>query len=241
MTMRGWHFGSICTMRWWCTYGDLANSLQLYSLSSYNEELNVGEICYLEHLWRYFIHLQAYLAYGVPRSDIKLFSLMQKVCSKTWSLLIEIVFPLNDTSCKWHATNFIIPFFWCFMSNIGSLSEELNCCTSFYSRLHIQSEGIHSVLLSLNMLFWRWDHQTTGHRWYGNCQSSFWDSCLFWLPFVHHIQTVDSFLCLLFKALLLALQKIKVPEEQKKFCIAAPESLLTFALSCGMYSSPAVS
>jgi hypothetical protein len=42
-------------------------------------------------------------------------------------------------------------------------------------------------------------------------------------------------------ALLLALQKMKVPEEQKKFCIEAPEPLLTFALSCGMYSSPAVS
>ncbi|CAL5040376.1 unnamed protein product [Urochloa decumbens] len=41
-------------------------------------------------------------------------------------------------------------------------------------------------------------------------------------------------------ALLLALQKIKVPEEQKKFCIEAPEPLLTFALSCGMYSSPAL-
>ncbi|WVZ78614.1 hypothetical protein U9M48_026297 [Paspalum notatum var. saurae] len=41
-------------------------------------------------------------------------------------------------------------------------------------------------------------------------------------------------------ALLLALQKMKVPEEQKKFCIGAPEPLLTFALSCGMYSSPAV-
>ncbi|CAN6215711.1 unnamed protein product [Urochloa humidicola] len=41
-------------------------------------------------------------------------------------------------------------------------------------------------------------------------------------------------------ALLLALQKIKVPEEQKKFCIETPEALLTFALSCGMYSSPAV-
>ncbi|XP_071683571.1 uncharacterized protein [Lolium perenne] len=39
-------------------------------------------------------------------------------------------------------------------------------------------------------------------------------------------------------ALLLALQKIKAPEEHKKFCISAPEPLLTFALSCGMYSSP---
>ncbi|VAI78905.1 uncharacterized protein LOC125524043 [Triticum urartu] len=41
-------------------------------------------------------------------------------------------------------------------------------------------------------------------------------------------------------ALLLALQKIKSPEDQRKFCISTPEPLLTFALSCGMYSSPAV-
>ncbi|KAM0842980.1 hypothetical protein ACQ4PT_058009 [Festuca glaucescens] len=32
----------------------------------------------------------------------------------------------------------------------------------------------------------------------------------------------------------------KGTEEHKKFCISAPEPLLTFALSCGMYSSPAV-
>jgi hypothetical protein len=55
------------------------------------------------------------------------------------------------------------------------------------------------------------------------------------------MQTDDTFFCALFKALLLALQKIKAPEEHKKFCISAPEPLLTFALSCGMYSSPAVS
>jgi hypothetical protein len=55
------------------------------------------------------------------------------------------------------------------------------------------------------------------------------------------MQTADSCPCILFKALLLALQKIKAPEEQKKFCIGAPEPLLTFALSCGLYSSPAVS
>ncbi|KAF7103274.1 hypothetical protein CFC21_104279 [Triticum aestivum] len=41
-------------------------------------------------------------------------------------------------------------------------------------------------------------------------------------------------------ALLLALQKIKSPEDQRKFCISTAEPLLTFALSCGMYSSPAV-
>lgn len=39
-------------------------------------------------------------------------------------------------------------------------------------------------------------------------------------------------------ALLLALQKIKAPEEHKKFCISAPEPLLTSALTYGIYSSP---
>jgi hypothetical protein len=55
------------------------------------------------------------------------------------------------------------------------------------------------------------------------------------------MKTDDCCFCVLFKALLLALQKIKAPEEHKKFCISTPEPLLTFALSCGMYSSPAVS
>jgi hypothetical protein len=32
------------------------------------------------HVEHFSIHLQAYPAYGVPRSDIKLFSLMQMVC-----------------------------------------------------------------------------------------------------------------------------------------------------------------
>ncbi|KAJ4844289.1 hypothetical protein Tsubulata_022336 [Turnera subulata] len=41
-------------------------------------------------------------------------------------------------------------------------------------------------------------------------------------------------------ALVLVLQKFKVSEELKKFCIDQPEPLLAFALSCGMYSSPAV-
>ncbi|KAF8025159.1 hypothetical protein BT93_F2103 [Corymbia citriodora subsp. variegata] len=41
-------------------------------------------------------------------------------------------------------------------------------------------------------------------------------------------------------ALLLALHKLKVSEEQRKFAIDLPEPLVAFALSCGMYSSPAV-
>ncbi|RVW28661.1 hypothetical protein CK203_036866 [Vitis vinifera] len=41
-------------------------------------------------------------------------------------------------------------------------------------------------------------------------------------------------------ALLLALHKFKVSEEQKKYSIEHPEPLITFALSCGMHSSPAV-
>ncbi|KAK1587642.1 hypothetical protein Q3G72_015272 [Acer saccharum] len=41
-------------------------------------------------------------------------------------------------------------------------------------------------------------------------------------------------------ALLLALHKLKVSEEQRKPAIDAYEPLVAFALSCGMYSSPAV-
>ncbi|XP_054780422.1 uncharacterized protein LOC129288088 isoform X2 [Prosopis cineraria] len=41
-------------------------------------------------------------------------------------------------------------------------------------------------------------------------------------------------------ALLLAVQKFKVSEEQRKFAIDNHEPLVAFALSCGMYSSPAV-
>ncbi|KAL0683886.1 hypothetical protein Bca4012_050734 [Brassica carinata] len=41
-------------------------------------------------------------------------------------------------------------------------------------------------------------------------------------------------------ALLLAIHKLKVSEEQRKASIDTHEPLLAFALSCGMYSSPAV-
>ncbi|KAG8638165.1 uncharacterized protein LOC110631126 isoform X1 [Manihot esculenta] len=41
-------------------------------------------------------------------------------------------------------------------------------------------------------------------------------------------------------ALLLALHKLKISEEQRKSAIDAHEPLVAFALSCGMYSSPAV-
>lgn len=41
-------------------------------------------------------------------------------------------------------------------------------------------------------------------------------------------------------ALLLALHKLKVSDEQRKSVIDTYEPLVTFALSCGMYSSPAV-
>lgn len=42
------------------------------------------------------------------------------------------------------------------------------------------------------------------------------------------------------QALLLALNKLKVSEEQRKFAVDVSEPLVAFALSCGMYSSPAV-
>ncbi|XP_020518817.1 uncharacterized protein LOC18427447 isoform X1 [Amborella trichopoda] len=41
-------------------------------------------------------------------------------------------------------------------------------------------------------------------------------------------------------ALVLALHKSKIPEEQSKYAVESAEPLVAFALSCGMYSSPAV-
>ncbi|XP_058228216.1 uncharacterized protein LOC131336402 isoform X12 [Rhododendron vialii] len=41
-------------------------------------------------------------------------------------------------------------------------------------------------------------------------------------------------------ALLLALHKLKVLEEQRKYAIDSSEPLVAFALSCGLYSSPAI-
>ncbi|KAJ4958193.1 hypothetical protein NE237_025304 [Protea cynaroides] len=94
--------------------------------------------------------MHAYLAYGVPRSDLKLFSLMQKAAY-----------------------------------TVGGHS--------------FNAAAIEYVILKMK-------------------------------PPVHRPQI----------ALLLALHKLKVSEEQRKFSIDTFEPLVVFALSCGMYSSPAV-
>ncbi|XP_077240838.1 uncharacterized protein LOC143881577 [Tasmannia lanceolata] len=94
--------------------------------------------------------MHAYLAYGIPRSDIKLFSLMQKVAY-----------------------------------TVGGHS--------------FSAVDIEYIILKMK-------------------------------PPVHRPQI----------ALVLALHKFKNSEELRKYSIDSPEPLLTFALSCGMYSSPAV-
>lgn len=94
--------------------------------------------------------MHAYLAYGVPRNDLKLFSLMQKAAY-----------------------------------TVGGHS--------------LSAAAIEYVLLKMK-------------------------------PPVHRPQI----------ALLLALHKLKITEEQRKFAIDANEPLVAFALSCGMFSSPAV-
>ncbi|XP_072953095.1 uncharacterized protein [Typha angustifolia] len=94
--------------------------------------------------------MHAYLAYGVPRSDIKLFSLMQKACY-----------------------------------TVGGQS--------------VSAAEIEYVILKMKA------------------------------P-VHRPQL----------ALILALHKFKITEEHRKYSIDNPEPLAVFALSCGMFSSPAV-
>ncbi|XP_058113416.1 uncharacterized protein LOC131256560 isoform X2 [Magnolia sinica] len=94
--------------------------------------------------------MHAYLAYGVPRSDLKLFSLMQKAAY-----------------------------------TVGGYS--FNAATIEYAILKMK-------------------------------------------PPLHRPQT----------ALLLALHKLKISDEQRKFSVDTCEPLVAFALSYGMYSSPAV-
>ncbi|XP_070660979.1 uncharacterized protein [Malus domestica] len=111
---------------------------------SYNEKL-----AFWINLYNALI-MHAYLAYGVPRSDLKLFSLMQKAAY-----------------------------------TVGEHS--------------FSAAAIEYVILKMK-------------------------------PPLHRPQI----------ALLLALHKLKVSDEQRKSAIDTYEPLATFALSCGMYSSPAV-
>ncbi|CAN6573724.1 unnamed protein product [Malus baccata var. baccata] len=111
---------------------------------SYNEKL-----AFWINLYNALI-MHAYLAYGVPRSDLKLFSLMQKAAY-----------------------------------TVGEHS--------------FSAAAIEYVILKMK-------------------------------PPLHRPQI----------ALLLALHKLKVSDEQRKSAIETYEPLATFALSCGMYSSPAV-
>ena len=69
-----------------------------------------------------------------------------------------------------------------------------------------------------------------------------WHGLVLW---INYCLIVPHFLikCLHVKynqALLLALHKLKVSDEQLKSAVDIYEPLVTFALSCGMYSSPAV-
>ncbi|XWS11654.1 hypothetical protein CRYUN_Cryun37aG0017700 [Craigia yunnanensis] len=99
--------------------------------------------------------MHAYLAYGVPRSDLKLFCLMQKV------LLFQAAYTVGGQS--------------------------------------FSAAAIEYAILKMK-------------------------------PPLHRPQI----------ALLHALHKLKVSDEQRKFAIDTYESLVSFALSCGMYSSPVV-
>lgn len=133
-----------------------SDSLKVFrSLIEQLAEVNPFHLSYSEKL-AFWINLynalimHAYLAYGVPKSDMKLFALMQKAAY-----------------------------------TVGGHSFSAAC--------------IEYVVLKMK-------------------------------PPVHRPQT----------ALLLALQKLKVSEEQKRSSIDTYEPLVTFALSCGTYSSPAV-
>lgn len=114
-----------------------------------------------------------------------------------------------------------------------------------YFRPHTPLEDILSVQLLLSMLFWRWNHLFIDRKLY---DSDFLRSrsILYFALFSCYIFPSRDWHLWLKKiknknqALLLALHKLKVSEEQRKSAIGTHEPLVAFALSCGMYSSPAV-
>jgi hypothetical protein len=122
--------------------------------------------------------MHAYLAYGVPKSDLKLFSLMQKVISLDRRLCFVLLISLLP---------YLIPFVLDPQAAYTVGGHSYTAATMEY------------VILKMK-------------------------------PPMHRPQI----------ALLLAIHKMKVSEEQRRASIDTHEPLLGFALSCGMYSSPAV-
>ncbi|CAI0442033.1 unnamed protein product [Linum tenue] len=129
--------------------GDRTLVEQLAKLNPIHLSCN-EKLAFWINLYNALIMHQAYLAYGVPRSDLKLFSLMQKAAY-----------------------------------TVGGHS--------------FSAAAIEYAILKMK-------------------------------PPLHRPQI----------ALLLALHKLKVSGEQRKCAVDAHEPLVAFALSCGMYSSPAV-
>lgn len=121
--------------------------------------------------------LQAYLAYGVPRSDIKLFSLMQKVCLENFILIYWLFLPSFGVWSNEHTTNFTLSIHlfdeWC-CSSVWIIISPL-----IYFRPHIQLEVTHSALHSSSMWFWRWNLQIIGHKWYVNWHPTDKAACFF--------------------------------------------------------------
>jgi hypothetical protein len=127
----------------------------------------------------------------------------------------------------------------CFL--VFALDECHWCDLVDISRPHTLLEDIILVQLPLSMWFWRWNHLSTGHKLYAppppllSYQQVLCFCAHVELHTLVNISTPHN--C---QALLLALHKLRLSEEQQKSVIDAHEPLVAFALSCGMYSSPAV-
>ena len=85
--------------------------------------------------------MQAYLAYGVPKRDLKLFSLMQKVILslKNKLLLIVLAFSYSFYVCSTGCLYGWRTLIYCSCNGVGDTKDETayaqatNCKLSFYS------------------------------------------------------------------------------------------------------------
>ncbi|CAI0448227.1 unnamed protein product [Linum tenue] len=146
--------------------------------------------------------MHAFLAYGVPRSDIKLFSLMQKAAYTIGGNSISaadieyIILKMKPPAHRPQVVSFTF---------IGFPYKVLTC------------------LYPGGTCPCAWENVLNLFACYGMLSGV--------TSYAHHYD-VQSFV--------LALQRLKATDELRKFSINQPEPLLAFALSCGMYSSPAV-
>ncbi|KAB1218255.1 Rho GTPase-activating protein 7 [Morella rubra] len=196
--------------------------------------------------------MHAYLAYGVPRSELKLFSLMQKssnMAGASMSLIQTAPFPSplchlgitrpcfqlcgHQRKLHWSRARKL----WALVEQLAKVNpihlssdEKLAFWINLYNALIMHAYlayGVPRSELKLFSLMQKAAYTVGGHSF---SAAAIEYVILKMKPPLHRPQI----------ALLLAIHKLKVSEEQRKSAVDTYVPVVAFALSCGMHSSPAV-